>query len=64
MGTILMDDEFEKLRNLVLILAANTTAAEEHVPEVKQCILLVKKRGRDILNTLQVKRCHRPCSSS
>ena len=34
-GTVLMDNEFEKLQNLVPILAINTTAAKEHVPEVE-----------------------------
>ena len=27
-GTVLMDNEFEKLRNLVPVLAVNTTAAK------------------------------------
>jgi hypothetical protein len=31
-GMVLMDNEFDKLRNLVPILAINTTAANEHVP--------------------------------
>ncbi len=31
-GTVLMDNEFEKLRNLVPVLTVNTTAAKEHVP--------------------------------
>ena len=34
-GMVLMDNEFEKLRNLVPILAINTTAAKEHVLEVE-----------------------------
>ncbi len=46
-----MDNEFEKLQNLVPILAINTTAAKEHVPEVKRKIRLIKERGRGILNT-------------
>jgi hypothetical protein len=33
-GMVLMDNKFDKLRNLVLVLAVNTTAAKEHVPEV------------------------------
>ncbi len=55
-GTVLMDNEFKKLRNLVPVLAMNTTAAKEHVPEVKQRIRLIKKRGRGILNTLLFKK--------
>jgi hypothetical protein len=30
-GTVLMDNEFEKLQNLMPILAINTTAAKEHI---------------------------------
>jgi hypothetical protein len=50
-GTVLMDNEFEKLQNLVPILAVNTTAVKEHVPEVERKIRLIKERGRGILNT-------------
>ncbi len=55
-GTVLMDNEFEKLQNLVLVLAVNTTAAKEHVPKVKQHIRLIKERGRGILNILPFKK--------
>ncbi len=55
-GMVLMDNEFEKLRNLVLVLTVNTTATKEHVPEVKQRIRLIKERGRGILNTLPFKK--------
>jgi hypothetical protein len=59
-GTVLMDNEFEKLRNLVPILAINTTAAKEHVvPEVERKIRLIEERGRDILNTLPFKKMPR-----
>ena len=58
-GTVLMDNEFEKLRNLVPILAINTTAAKEHVPEVERKIRLIKERGRGILNTLPFKKMPR-----
>jgi hypothetical protein len=53
---VLMDNEFKKLRNLVPVLAVNTTAAKEHVPEVKQRIRLIKECGRGILNTLLFKK--------
>ena len=59
MGTVLMDNEFEKLRNLVPILVVNTTAAKEHVPEVERKIRLIKERGRGILNTLPFKQMPR-----
>jgi hypothetical protein len=55
-GKVLMDNEFELLRNLVPILAINTTAAKEHVPEVERRIRLIKERGRSILNTLPFKK--------
>jgi hypothetical protein len=58
-GTVLMDNEFEKLQNLVTILAINTTAAKEHVPEVERKIRLIKERGRGILNTLPFKKMPR-----
>ena len=58
-GTVLMDNEFEKLQNLVPILAINTTAAKEHVPEVERKIGLIKERGRGILNTLPFKKMPR-----
>ncbi len=55
-GMVLMDNEFEKLRNLVPVLAVNTTAAKERVPEVERRIRLIKERGRGILNTLPFKK--------
>jgi hypothetical protein len=58
-GTVLMDNEFEKLRNLVPILAINTTVAKEHVSEVERKIRLIKERGRGILNTLPFKKMPR-----
>ena len=50
-GTVLMENKFEKLQNLVPILTINTTAAKEHVPEVESKIRLIKERGMGILNT-------------
>jgi len=58
-GTVLMDNEFEKLRNLMPILAINTTAAKEHIPEVRRKIRLIKERGKGILNTLPFKKMPR-----
>jgi hypothetical protein len=55
-GTVLMDNKFKKLRNLVPVLAVNTTAAKEHVPEVERRIRLIKERGRGIFNTLPFKK--------
>ena len=55
-GTILMDNEFEKIRALVPNLHINTTAANEHVPEIERRIRLIKERGRGYLNTLPFKK--------
>ena len=60
-GTVLMDNEFEKLRNLVPILAINSTVAKEHVPQVEHRIRLIKEQGRGILNTLPFKKCPGSC---
>jgi len=59
LGTVLMDNEFEKLQNLVPILVINTTAAKEHVPEVERKIRLIKELGRGILNTFPLKKMPR-----
>jgi hypothetical protein len=58
-GTVLMDNKFEKLQNLVPFLTINTTAAKEHVPEVERKIRLIKEWGRGILNTLPFKKMPR-----
>jgi hypothetical protein len=46
------------------ILAINTTAAKEHIPEVEHKIRLIKERGRGILNTLPFKKMPRLMKSS
>jgi hypothetical protein len=38
-----MDNEFEKLTNLIPIIQFNTTAAKEHVPEIERRIRLIKE---------------------
>jgi hypothetical protein len=58
-GTVLMDNEFEKLKPLLPTLSINTTAANEHVPEIERRIRLIKERGRGILNTLPFKKMPR-----
>jgi hypothetical protein len=58
-GTVLIDNKFENLRSLIPILAINTTAAKEHVPEVEFRIRLIKERGRGILKTLPFKKLPR-----
>jgi hypothetical protein len=56
MGTVMMDNNFKKLRSLVPILIMNTMAAKEHVLEVERQILLIKEQRREILNTLPLKK--------
>ncbi len=63
-GTVLMDNKFEKLRNLVPVLAVNTTAAKEHVPEVKRRIRLIKEHGEGFSTPSRSRRCRRSCSLS
>ena len=50
-----MDMEFEKLRPLMLHVALNTTAAQEHVGEIKRKIKVIKERARGAFNTLPYK---------
>ncbi len=58
-GTVLMDNEFEKLISLVPIIQINTMAANEHVLEIEHRICLIKEWGRGILNTLPFKKMPR-----
>ena len=58
-GTVLVDNKFEMLRNLVPILAINATVAKEHISEIERKIRLIKKQGRGILNTLPFKKLPR-----
>lgn len=51
-GTVLMDNKFKPLKQLIPSLVINTTAAKEHVPEIERQIRLIKERGHGILNTL------------
>jgi hypothetical protein len=55
-GTVLMNNKFEKLRVLIPIHIVNTAASKDHVPEVVRHIHLIKERGRGILNTLTFKK--------
>jgi hypothetical protein len=48
----MMDMEFEKLRDMLQNVTLNTTAACEHVGEIKWKIRVIKERGRGTINTL------------
>ena len=48
---IMMDGEFEKVKELLPNIVCNTTAAKEHVAESDRKIRVVKERNRGVLNT-------------
>jgi hypothetical protein len=48
----LMDIEFEKLKPLMPSITLNTTAAREHVGEIKRKVRVIKERARSTINTL------------
>jgi hypothetical protein len=50
--TILMDGEFEKLKNILPTVECDTTAAKEHVSEVEHSIRTVKERTWWLIDTL------------
>jgi hypothetical protein len=50
--TILMDGEFEKLKNILPKVECNTTAAKEHVSKAERSIRTVKERTRGLIGTL------------
>lgn len=50
--TALMDKEFDSVAHQCPTLPINTTAANEHVPEIERAIRLIKERARGIENTL------------
>jgi len=43
---ILMDQEFDKVRDEVGLVEVNTTAAREHVAEIERFVRVVKERAR------------------
>jgi hypothetical protein len=50
--TLLMDNEFEKIRDHGTLLNSNTTAADEHVGKVERRIRVIKDRARGFVCTL------------
>ena len=59
MRVILMDMEFEKVRDHFALVEMNTTAAREHMGEIKRHILMAKERARCIVSDLPFKFLHR-----
>ena len=49
---IMMDGEFEKVKELLPTIVYNTTAAKEHVAEAEIKIRVVKERNIGVVNTL------------
>ena len=43
---MLIDREFKKIRDVLPFVEANTTAAQEHVPEIERRIRTIKERVR------------------
>ncbi len=50
--TILMDNEFEKVRNHLPAINLNLPASGEHVAEIERRIQVIKEHSRGIINTL------------
>ncbi len=50
--TLLMDGEFEKIRDLMPMLECNTTAAKEHVSKAEHMIRMIKERTCGLITTL------------
>ncbi|KAL7461451.1 hypothetical protein ACHAXS_001871, partial [Conticribra weissflogii] len=44
--TILVDGQFEPLKNHLFNVVVNTTASSEHVGEVERCLRVIKERAR------------------
>ncbi len=55
-SVILMDNEFEKVKQQAPHLHLNTTAANEHVGEIERKIRVIKERARGIICTLPYKK--------
>jgi hypothetical protein len=53
---IIMDYEFEKVRDHVPSVNINTTAASEHVREIERKIRVVKEQAHGIICTLTYKK--------
>ena len=45
---MLIDMEFEKIRDVIPMVEVNTTAAREHVPEIESQIRTIKERVRSV----------------
>ncbi len=55
--TSMMDMEFEKLKDLLPNIVLNTTAAQEHVGEIKRKIRVIKERARRMISALLCTKC-------
>ena len=49
---IMMEEEFEKVKELLPTIVCNTTAAKEQVAEAERKIRVVKEWNRGVVNTL------------
>ena len=48
---IMIDGEFEKVKEILPTIVCNTTAAKEHVAEAERKIRVVKEQNRGVVNT-------------
>ena len=49
---VMMDGEFEKVKELLSAIVCKKTAAKEHIAEAERKIRVVKERNRGVVNTL------------
>ena len=59
MHVVLMDMEFEKIKDEFMLVYINTTAAREHVGEIECRIHIIKERCRAIIGTLPYSYYHK-----
>jgi hypothetical protein len=50
--TILMDNEFEKVKNHIQLAHLNTPAAKEYISKIKRLVLVIKEHCHGIIFTL------------
>jgi hypothetical protein len=50
--TLMMDGEFEKIKDLLPMVECNMTAKKEHISKVEKMIQAIKERARGLIDTL------------
>ncbi len=62
--TILMDNEFEKVKDHVLLAILNTPAASEHIGKIERCIRVIKELSWASSVLFHTHAFHNRCSST